>query len=146
MKLKLALFSLIIATLTLSACNKYEEGPFVSFSSPEKRIQGDYIVQSYFINNEVILLSEMDISQYRIVYNDNGTGKTYITSGNYTNESDFEWELDEKKENIRERVLGQNDEWSAWSDFKQILRLTKTEFWIINNSSLEQTEFHLIEQ
>jgi len=142
------LIATLIALFALgfTSCSKYEDGPFMSFSSPEKRIAGDYTVEAYYIDNELITLNEIGISQYRLVYNEDGTGTSYITVNDFTSESEFEWELDEKKENIRERVKGQNDQWSAWSEYKQVLRLTKTEFWFIDNNSQEITEFHLIEQ
>ena len=143
MKLKTILIIILVGLIGFSACSKYEEGPFMSLSSSEKRIEGDYTVQAYYEDNTLIPLIDIGIVEYRFVYNEDGTGKTYITSGNNTTESDFEWELDEKKENIRERVLGLNDEWSAWSNYKEIRRLTKTEFWHIDDNL---QEFHLIEQ
>ncbi|MDD2386770.1 MAG: hypothetical protein PHP52_08295 [Bacteroidales bacterium] len=146
MKLQLSIVCIITALLILAGCNKYEDGPLISLKSPEKRIVGEYIVESYIINDQLIPLSDIGISEYRIVYNKDGSGKTTITSNNYPNESDFEWELDEKKENIRERYKGQNNEWSVWSNYKQILKLTKNEFWFTDNNEQEPTEFHLIKQ
>ncbi len=146
MKQRLPVICIITALFILAGCNKYEDGPLISLRSPEKRIVGEYVVSSYIINDQVIILSDIGISQYIIIYNTDGSGKTIITSNNYPNESDFEWELDEKKENIRERYKGLNNEWSAWSNYKQILKLTKNEFWFTDNNEQEPTEFHLIKQ
>ncbi len=143
MKIKFIIILFLIGLMCLLSCNKYENGPFMSLSSPEKRIAGEYNVQAYYENNILIPLSDIGISQYRFVYNEDGTGKSFITAGNHTTESDFEWELDKKKENIRERVLGLNNEWSSWSNYKSILRLTKTDFWYIDDNL---QEFHLSEQ
>jgi hypothetical protein len=138
------IFSLILFTF-FQACNKYEEGPFLSLKSAEKRIAGDYIVDKYLINGEEISLIDIGISQYRVVYYKDGTGKSYITSNDFTYESDFEWELDEKKLNIRTREKGQTGEWSAWSDYKIILKLTNEEFWVKDGNETESQEFHFIE-
>jgi len=139
-KIFLALSFAILFVFT--SCSKYEEGPFISFVSPEKRIQGDYNVQAYYEENTLIPLIDQGISQYRVVYNEDGTGKTYITVNENILESDFEWKLDEKKKNISERVKGQNEQWSSWTE-KEILKLTKTEFWFIGSNF---QEFHLLKQ
>jgi len=146
MKIYRVILVSILLTIVFAACSKYEEGPFVSLRSAEKRIAGDYLLDKYYINDELISLTDQGISNYRVVYNEDGTGTSYITSGEYTLETEFEWELDEKKENIRERSKGLNDEWSAWSDNKQILKLTADEFWIIDNNSEESTKFQFVEQ
>ena len=146
MKYKSITFTIIALSIALASCNKYEDGPMISFSSPEKRIVGDYTVNVYYINEEIVSLADMGISEYRLVYNADGTGKQYITVNDHTNISDLEWEFDEKKETFRERVKGQNDQWSSWSNYKTIIRLTKKEFWFIDDNSAEKTEIHLIEQ
>jgi hypothetical protein len=61
-------------------------------------------------------------------------------------ERSFEWEFDEKKENIRERSQSTLGEWSDWSSYNQILKLTDNELWIIDNNSPETSEYHFIEQ
>jgi hypothetical protein len=146
MKTRTTIFTLICLSAFIFSCNKYEDGPFISFKSVEKRIAGDYNVDKYMINGEVISLTDQGISQYRVVYNEDGTGKTYITINSSEQISDFEWETDEKNEKIRERFLGLNQEWSAWSEYNQIKRLTKDEFWVVNIASSDTTEFHFIEQ
>lgn len=135
----------LLAIVVFLACNKYEEGPFISLRSAEKRIAGDYQVDKYLINGEIITLDELGITEYRVVYNSDGTGTSYITINTALQETDFEWELDEKKLSIRERFKGQNDEWSAWSDYKTILKLTDSEFWIKDGNELESQEFHFVE-
>jgi hypothetical protein len=135
----------LLAILVFQACNKYEEGPFISLRSAEKRIAGDYQVEKYLINGQLISLDELGITEYRMVYNADGTGTSYITINSGTQETNFKWELDEKKLRIRESFKGQNDEWSAWSDYKTILKLTDTEFWIKDGNELESQEFHFVE-
>ena len=144
-KIKL-LYLFIIASVIFSACNKYEEGPFLSLSSAEKRIAGDYNLDKYYINDEEICLNDIGVSEYRFVYNKDGTGISYITIYGYTSETNFKWEFDDKKENIREQVEGLTGEWSTWGNYKQILKLTKDELWILDTNNLESTEFHFVEK
>lgn len=134
-----------VAIIVFQACNKYEEGPVISLRSAEKRIAGDYQVDKYLINGQLIPLEEIGITEYRVVYNADGTGTSYITINTARQETLFEWELDEKKQSIRERSKGQNEEWSAWSDYKTILKLTNEEFWIKDGNELESQEFHFVE-
>ncbi len=146
MKYKAFIPILFILVMSLVSCNKYEDGPVLSLKSPEKRIVGDYIVEQYLINGEVISLADQGITSYRVIYNSDGTGKSYITVNSSVQETEFQWELDQDKEKIRERSLGLNNEWSAWSNYKQILRLTDKEFWITDIDTEEATEFHFAEQ
>lgn len=146
MKYKAFIFLLFIFVISLVSCNKYEDGPVLSLKSPEKRIAGDYIVEQYLINGEVISLADQGITSYRVVYNSDGTGKSYITVNSSVQETEFQWELDQDKEKIRERSLGYNNEWSTWSNYKQILRLTSDEFWITDIDTEESSEFHFVEQ
>lgn len=146
MKYRAFIFPVFILIMSLTSCNKYEDGPVLSFKSPEKRIAGDYIVEQYLINGEVISLADQGITSYRVVYNSDGTGKSYISVNGSTQETKFEWKLDEKKEKIMERSMGLNNEWSAWSNYKQILRLTNDEFWITDIDTDEAAEFHFVEQ
>lgn len=145
MKSKFLYFILIFSLIVMNSCNKYEEGPFVSLRSAEKRIAGDYLLDKYLINGQIISLTDQGISQYRVVYNSDGTGTSFITINSSTLETEFEWEFDAKKERIRERSKGINQEWSAWSNYKTILKLTNSEFWFIDTDSAEQTEFHFVE-
>ena len=146
MKRELTISTIIIIFFVFLSCSKYDDGPFISLRSPEQRIVGEYILNTYIINNESITLSDDGISEYRVIYNKDGSGKSFITRNNFPNESEFEWELDKKKKHIRERYKSQNNEWGKWSDYNEILKLTKTEFWYANNIKQETTEFHFIKQ
>ncbi|MDD3741165.1 MAG: hypothetical protein PHH30_07980 [Bacteroidales bacterium] len=145
MRSNIVIIILITCLIVMNSCNKYEEGPFISLRSVEKRIAGDYTLDKYLINGQIISLADQGISEYRVVYNSDGTGTSFITVNSSTLETEFEWELDEKKENIRERSKGINEEWSAWSNYKTILKLTDSEFWFADTDSAEQTEFHFAE-
>mgnify|MGYP000889068729 CR=1 FL=1 len=146
MKSRFYLLLFISFLILLASCNKYEEGPFISLRSVEKRIAGEYNLDKYYIDGQLISLSYLGISEYRVLYNSDGTGTSYITVNSSTLETTFEWELDTKKENIRERSKGNNDQWSEWSDYRTILKLTDTEFWFADTTSAEPSEFHFVEK
>ena len=43
---------MLVIVAIASSCKKYEEGPCISFRSPEKRLFGHYAITSYTINGE----------------------------------------------------------------------------------------------
>ncbi|HNQ67430.1 MAG TPA: hypothetical protein PKN32_03560 [Bacteroidales bacterium] len=145
MKSKILILFFLSLLIAFNSCNKYEDGPFISLRSVEKRIVGDYTLSAYIIDGQTISLVDQGISEYRVVYNSDGSGTSYITVNSSTLETEFEWELDAKKEKIRERSKGLNDEWSVWSNYKTILKLTNSEFWFADTDSSEPTEFHFLE-
>jgi len=50
MKKIVLLISVLIITLTLGSCKKYDEGPLISLRSKEKRMNGKWEVQLFLIN------------------------------------------------------------------------------------------------
>lgn len=75
---------------------------------------------------------------------EDGKGKNYSRQFNNLIETEFEWELNKDKTQIREREKGLNGEWGQWNSFYTITKLTKTEFWTLNENSAEQHEFHYL--
>lgn len=46
------IFALALILFTVLSCGKYEDGPWISFRSPEKRIEGTWKVKEFWRNNE----------------------------------------------------------------------------------------------
>lgn len=132
----------LFAAIVFTGCNKYEDGPFISLSSAEKRIEGTYTLDKYYIDDEEVTLADMNISDYEVTYNKDGSGSRTINGLT----SDIQWEFDEKKENIREKEQGLSGEWSAWGNYRKLLKLTKDEIWILDENQYESSEFHFVEQ
>lgn len=70
-------FAIIIITLILG-CNKYEEGPKISFRSAKSRVEGKWKVTSHLYKDQE-QINKWDWSNFRIVTCKNGS--TLITGG-----------------------------------------------------------------
>ncbi len=141
-------YSILILLFCIS-CGKYEEGPSFSLISKKKRLVGDYIVEKYFIDDNKINMDEdLGILNYKINYNDDGTGSTIIErQGDHSSEELFEWRFDEDKEYLHERLIFSNDEYGKWITNKKIIRLTKNELWVRYERDIaEDEELHLKKQ
>jgi len=136
------IISFLFAAIIFSGCNKYEDGPAISLLSAEKRIDGTYTLDKYYINDQELTLTDINISEYKVTYNKDGSGTRTINGL----KSDIQWEFDDKKENIREKEQGLTGEWSSWGNYRKLLKLTKDEIWILDESDLESSEFHFLEQ
>lgn len=143
-KLLIQVFVLSLLIAVSPSCKKYENGPALSFKSAEKRLVGKYKLETYKINEIEIKLSEMGFDNFEKEYFEDGTGKSYMSQFNYLIETEFEWEFNKNKTQIREREKGLNGEWGQWNSFYTITKLTKTEFWTLNENSAEQHEFHYV--
>lgn len=143
-KLILQIFILSILISIIYSCKKYENGPAISFQSAEKRIIGKYKLESYKINGIEINLNEIGYSNFEKEYFEGGKGKNYKNQIFTSIETDFEWEFNKNKTQIREREKGLNNGWGQWSLFFTITKLTKTEFWTLDKNSMEQQEFHYV--
>jgi hypothetical protein len=51
---------LILLFMTVMACHKYEDGPFISFRSVEKRVIADWKMTGYTVNGQDKLTSHLD--------------------------------------------------------------------------------------
>lgn len=143
-KLFIQLFAFSLLIFVSQSCKKYENGPAISFISAEKRIVGKYELETYKINGIEIKLSEIGLDNFEKEYFEDGKGKNYSRQFNNLIETEFEWELNKDKTQIREREKGLNGEWGQWNSFYTITKLTKTEFWTLNKNSAEQHEFHYL--
>jgi hypothetical protein len=73
---------LLSLTLFFTACKKYEEGPCLSFRSPEKRIEGGWTINQYNIDNiEYLSLLKNyygDIVNFEFAKEGSGEGQDFI--------------------------------------------------------------------
>ncbi|HOK39113.1 MAG TPA: hypothetical protein PLC87_10635 [Bacteroidales bacterium] len=138
--MKNILFSLLI-TIILVSCSKYEEGPFVCFKSPEKRITKLWTLKEYYVNDEFILINDLGIEIWEKTYNPDGTGiqTIQLIGMNPVNEN-FEWKFNEKKDSIFERFRGSNNEWSDFYS-KKIIRLSSNDLWIVEKNNNEEIKY-----
>lgn len=131
-----------LITFFLVSCSKYEEGPYVSFKSPEKRITRIWTLKEYYVNEELVTINDLGIEIWEKAYNPDGTGiqTIQLIGMNPVNEN-FEWKFNEKKDSIFERFRGANNEWSNFYA-KKIIRLSSNDFWIVEKNNNEEIKYY----
>lgn len=113
-----ALFFIFIFLLVIvSSCGKYEEDPYISFQTKEKRLINTWEVSEILKNGEIHEFSGNIV----YVFGEDGTGScNFLAVDSY-----LEWKFDENKEQILIR-LSSDGEFQSY----KILRLTKDELWM----------------
>lgn len=113
-------FIFIFLLVIVSSCGKYEEGPYISFQTKEKRLINTWEVSEILKNGEIHEFSGKIV----YVFGEDGTGScNFLAADSY-----LEWKFDENKEQILIR-RSTNGEYQSY----KILRLTKDEFWFQYN-------------
>lgn len=118
----------LLFVILLTACNKYEDGPFFSIRSAESRVIGKWYLASLQENDEEIL----EFSQEEYEFDNDGSFLLYEDGEVYPGT----WELIDKNETLR---IGDSTDSSEFYDYK-INRLTNTELWLeytINSNVFE---------
>ncbi len=110
-----------ISAVLLSSCGKYEEGPAFSLATKKARLKGTWKVSEIKMNDEVIDLSNVDITEItgnnstvsislKLKFDKDGDGKAMIaiSSPAYPFALPFErnlnWEFSNSKENLRIKI------------------------------------------
>ncbi|MFN4915217.1 MAG: hypothetical protein ACK5FT_07840 [Sphingomonadales bacterium] len=113
---------LCLAVLTVSACKKYKDGPYVSVWSRKERIEGKWVVAYAEKNQQEITNSYkslvMEFTRNYSVIETTDTSKINGIWGTMTNDNDFVIDYDNGNRSIYE-----------------IKRLTRKQFWIRNKQS-----------
>jgi len=122
------IFSIVAAaTMVLSSCAKYEEGPSFTLLTKKARITGVWTVTEITTNGTVV---DMGGTVIKTTLEKDGTGTMTLTWGSIIITSDLEWEFDEEKEHLRTRVKEVDEtEWEEW-DEAEIIKLTNSECWV----------------
>jgi hypothetical protein len=123
--------NLIIASflgiaLLFSACGKYEEGPKLSLMSKKARVAGEWKIDKVTVNGTEVTLDETTKSMVMTLEKD-GTGKTKVTWGGLTVESELEWKFNDDKTKLMSRGKDLNGNWDTeWSE-SEIMQLKNKE-------------------
>lgn len=125
------------------SCGKYEEGPAFSLLTKQSRLAGDYEVESYYINDEEINLTEdLNIISYIVSYDRDGTGTRKIEMQGNTLEEEFEWKFCDNKEYLHERIKISDELYTEWTKNKKILRLSRNQLWVKYENPMEEIIIH----
>lgn len=130
----IALFSLGALFLTLSSCQKYEDGPSISFRTRTARLSNRWVVDNYKINGS-------DYTSLTSSYDE-----TFSKSGAYS----YTWSLFSGsgtwafQNNDMEIKLTGNNNHSSRTLY--ILKLEAKSFWYYYTEDGDRHEFHMISQ
>jgi len=109
-----------------AGCQKYEDGPLISFVSKEKRISNTWIVEKAYADNVDVT---NDYDQYELYLASDGTAElnaNYTVFGaTYVDKTNGTWNFTNDKENI---LINYSDD-SQDAEYK-ILRLKEKELWL----------------
>lgn len=128
--------TLMLLTVLMFGCKKYEEGPGLSFRSKEARVANTWKVAKCTVGN----------TDYTSYYTNLDYSETYEENGNYSYKSNSgsgagKWEFQQDKEQIkRSGVSGQPTRELV------ILRLKDKEFWYYFMDNGSRYEFHMEEK
>jgi hypothetical protein len=120
---------LLVVTLALSGCQKYEDGPTFSLQSREGRVTGNWVAE-LVSRNEIEETSEYAV--FNVQFSENGrmTWRTQTFAVPVLVEVGASWELANLDEEIKV-TFDQVDPVSGETRllYLKIQRLTKTELW-----------------
>ncbi|HEX4887812.1 MAG TPA: lipocalin family protein [Luteibaculaceae bacterium] len=135
MKTKAFLPCLVLFTLFVAGCSKYEEGPAFSLRSKTARLANEWKVEAFLING-VDQTASISGENYLETFDKDGNYSFKSASGDGTGK----WEFQEDKEQIK--VSGVD---SQSSETYFILKLKEKEFWYYVMDGGERYEFHMTE-
>jgi len=131
---------LIILVGAFTGCQKYKDGPLISFASKEERVSNTWIVEKAYADNADV---SKDYDQYEIYLANDGDAELsahYTVFGvTYSSKTSGSWNFTNDKSNI---LINYSDD-SQDAEY-QILRLTEQELWLQEIG--QDLELHLKEK
>lgn len=126
---------LLIGTVLITACGKYEEGPGFSVLPKKMRITGEYTIDKY-VDSDGTETESNDDNKY--VVEKDGTYK--IVSTNSTIEGDWEFRNDKQDMYIKYTY---DFGWGTVNvdETMEIVRLTNKELWLEDKDSGDQVHY-----
>lgn len=127
-KCKAGILIFFLLIFLVSSCTKFEEGPFFSFTSVDKRLTRDWKIE-YSVNLENGINHSADYDGWLLsIHNDgNFTKKVIYNQLEYTYQG--KWERITKNQ-IK---FSYNSPGNDYVEFYTILRLSKNELWLIDS-------------
>lgn len=139
MSIKPILFSGLILSIGLVACNKYPDGPAISLKSKKERIANTWKIEKALRNGNDVT---SDYSIYTLYTSNDGDAnlKATITFGSFTYQGDTDgtWAFNSNKKD----KLTLDFENNEFDNVYQILRLKEDELWLREIGG--EDELHLI--
>lgn len=117
--MKQILLILGLAILTLQSCKKYSEGPVITFTTPEYRIQRSWVLEKAMYGTTDITESYKTLVSEIIVKKG---GEMQVVNPALT--LSYNWEFAQNKSVVKTKQSNAN----TWYD-NTVLKLTTKEFW-----------------
>lgn len=118
-RVKLLFVALFVATIALTSCGKYEEGPSISLRSKTSRITGEWkMVKQMYNGTEVALSNE----EKNWIFDIQKDGKFMMKTSYGNMDGTWEFSSDKEKLIIKQTILGQTT-----TQESTIMRLTNKE-------------------
>lgn len=139
------IYFLLLFALVFVSCNKYEEGPAISFRSKTSRLANDWVIEKAFINDvektdslpQFTITFEKSGDVTKTAYFQTATGLDSVTKTGL-------WEFDNDAENVL--ILFADNFGVNESRIWRIIKLTNDEFWFEEKDSMNLLEYHLMEK
>lgn len=134
--MKKILLPLLVLTLVLGSCKKYEEGPGFSLRSKNARVAGDWKLEKSIYNGQD---EPLDADDKDDVWKFDKDG-TFEFQDPGTSTEKGTWAFDNKKEKITLTFDG-----SSFALVVEVIRLTNKEFWFKFIDGTDVQETHLMQ-
>ena len=138
-KLSIIVTLFMMASIVLTSCGKYEEGPGFSVLPKKSRVVNIWKVDKTITKIGSSTTEHSGDANYSIEFKSDGTYETTWTTvaGSFTSKG--KWNFDSKKENLE--VQEDN---SSTKSVSKILMLKSDEMWLTDESNSLITETHFV--
>jgi hypothetical protein len=132
MKKRAFFTTLILATILLVACKKYEEGPTFSLRSKTARVAGNWTLESYTVDgqDQTSFIKASGLTEWQFTKEGNYT----IKNSNPSNNLNGKWEFEDNEEKLKFTQQG-----SSSPDLYTILRLRNNSMWLESKNTNNNT-------
>lgn len=129
----------LVATLLMTSCNPYEDGPLISLQSKAARIANTWVIASATDADGTDKTQSFSDDQW--TFNKDGDATVSSTEAGVTLTFEGEWNLRDDDETFQLTISGEilGIPFSDTENYT-ILRLSNTEFWLLDE---EDTEYRL---
>ncbi len=133
-----------VLLVPLLSCDK-DDDDNNDYPFDENLLAGTYIADKYFIdNNELDMETDLKLTEYRIVYNSDGSGYKQEKFLSYTKTDTIQWKMSATKEYIYKRFSIGGAQWTEWVTNQRILKLTENNLHVVFESQMEERKIFFI--
>jgi len=121
--MKKLIIYLVLLLMVAGACKKYDEGPWMSLRTKEKRLCQEWEIDKYLLNSE----DTSFFKEQNWTFKKNGDFLIYINYGSTEAQGEYFWRWADNKENIEVKII-ENKSKSNFL-FQQLNKNKKADDW-----------------